>query len=157
MFVILVEVMNLLYLFGKKNFESIAESIQINYQRKQIQLGNECLFFLGSWGMNRRDLFVTRSDSFPMNQEKKTLIPYIYNVSIKDPFLNSLRKDINSNFSYLQTRLSLFDVNHCMCDLANWQTTLWLCSSGIESKIFAWFNLGLTHVSVLVPGSMKEI
>ena len=27
------------------------------------------------------DLFVPRSDSFPMNPEKKTLIPYIYNVS----------------------------------------------------------------------------
>ena len=25
-------------------------------------------------------------DSFPMNREKKTLIPYIYNASNKDPF-----------------------------------------------------------------------
>ena len=31
------------------------------------------------------DLFVPRYDSFPMNPEKKTLIPYIYNVSDKDP------------------------------------------------------------------------
>ena len=29
------------------------------------------------------DLFVPRYDSFPMNPEKKTLIPYIYNVSNK--------------------------------------------------------------------------
>ena len=35
---------------------------------------------------NPGDLFVPRSISFPMNPEKKTLIPYIYNVSIKDPF-----------------------------------------------------------------------
>ena len=27
------------------------------------------------------DLFVPRYDSFPMNPEKKTLIPYIYNAS----------------------------------------------------------------------------
>ena len=34
-------------------------------------------FFLGSWEMNRssRDLFVPHCDSFPMNSEKKTLIP----------------------------------------------------------------------------------
>ena len=32
------------------------------------------------------DLFVPRYDSFPMNPEKKTLIPYIYNASNKDPF-----------------------------------------------------------------------
>ena len=31
------------------------------------------------------DLFVPRYDSFPMNPENKTLIPYIYNVSNKDP------------------------------------------------------------------------
>ena len=44
-------------------------------------------FFLSSWGMNRSVgqtnlrftsvLFALRSDSFPMNPEKKTLIPYI--------------------------------------------------------------------------------
>ena len=33
-----------------------------------------------------RDLFVPHCDSFPMNREKKTLIPYIYNASNKDPF-----------------------------------------------------------------------
>ena len=32
------------------------------------------------------DLFVPRSDSFPMDPENKTLIPYIYNASINDPF-----------------------------------------------------------------------
>ena len=30
------------------------------------------------------DLFVPRYDSYPMNPEKKTLIPYIYNVTNKD-------------------------------------------------------------------------
>ena len=58
-------------------------------------------FFLGSWDMNRSaeqtnrtrtakrfscDLFVPHCDSYPMNREKKTLIPYIYNASNKDPF-----------------------------------------------------------------------
>ena len=33
-----------------------------------------------------RDFFVPHCDSFPMNREKKTLIPYIYNASNKDPF-----------------------------------------------------------------------
>ena len=33
-----------------------------------------------------RDLFVPHCDSFPMNREKKTLIPYIHNASNKDPF-----------------------------------------------------------------------
>ena len=54
-------------------------------------------FFLGSWEMNRsaeqtnrvncdrgsRDLFVPHCDSFPMNREKKTLIPqknYFFNI-----------------------------------------------------------------------------
>ena len=32
------------------------------------------------------DLFVQRYDSFPMNPEKKTLIPYIYNASNQGPF-----------------------------------------------------------------------
>ena len=32
------------------------------------------------------DLFVPHCDSFPMNREKKTLIPYIYNASNKNPF-----------------------------------------------------------------------
>ena len=32
------------------------------------------------------NVFVPRSDSSPMKPEKKTLIPYIYNVSIKDLF-----------------------------------------------------------------------
>ena len=41
-----------------------------------------------------------------MNPEKKTLIPYICEFSIKDHFQNYPRKDINSNFSYLRTRLT---------------------------------------------------
>ena len=72
----------------------------------------------------------------------RAFIPYIYNVSIKDPISNSPRKVINSNFSYIWTHLTLFDVNHCVCDLANWWTTLWLYSSGIEPNIFAWFYEG---------------
>ena len=40
-----------------------------------------------------RSLFIPRSDSFAMNPQKKTLMPYIYNASSKDPFYNSPRKD----------------------------------------------------------------
>ena len=64
------------------------------------QLRNECLFFSvhGIWIAVRNkqiawtakrfscDLFVPHCDSYPMNREKKTLIPYIYNASNKDPF-----------------------------------------------------------------------
>ena len=39
------------------------------------------------------DLFVPRYDSFPMNPEKKTLIPYIYNASNQGPFLNYSEKN----------------------------------------------------------------
>ena len=63
-------------------------------------LRNECLFFFvhGEWirALNKQialtakrfssDLFVPRWDSFPLNQEIKTLIPYMYKASNKDPF-----------------------------------------------------------------------
>ena len=39
------------------------------------------------------DLFVPRYDSFPMNPEKKTLIPYIYNDSNEGPFLKFSEKN----------------------------------------------------------------
>ena len=78
-----------------------------------VHLRNECLFFRvhGVWIVARDkqiawtakrfscDLFVPRYDSYPMNPEKKTLIPYIYNVSNKDSFLNSPRKVINLKFA----------------------------------------------------------
>ena len=47
---------------------------------------------------------------------KKTLIPYINNVLTK---ILQESYIINSNFSYLWTGLTSFDVNHCMCDFAN--------------------------------------
>ena len=37
---------------------------------------------------------VQRYDSFPMNLEKTTLIPYIYDASNKEPLLNSQRNVI---------------------------------------------------------------
>ena len=63
-------------------------------------LRNECLFFLGSWEMNRsaeqtnrvnREAvlvrFVCSALRFISHEpRKKTLIPYIYNASNKDPF-----------------------------------------------------------------------
>ena len=65
-----------------------------------FHLRNECLFFWvhGVWIVARDkqiawtakrfsgDLFVPRYDLYPMNPEKKTLIPYIYNVSNKNSF-----------------------------------------------------------------------
>ena len=48
--------------------------------------------FMGEWigaqDQFSSDVFVSRSDSFPMNPEKNTLIFLIfwYNASIKDPF-----------------------------------------------------------------------
>ena len=48
------------------------------------------------------ELFVPRSDSFPMNKEKKTLIPYINNGSKKELFWNSQRNVINSKFHHYQ-------------------------------------------------------
>ena len=41
---------------------------------------------MGSAKRFKGDLFGPRYDSFPMNQEENTLIPYIYNVSNKDSF-----------------------------------------------------------------------
>ena len=40
----------------------------------------------GSRVRGSRDLFVRATIHTPMNPEKKTLIPYIYNVSNKDSF-----------------------------------------------------------------------
>ena len=71
------------------------------------KLRNECLFFWvhGEWIVARdkqiawtakrfsADLFVPRYDSFPMNPEKKTLIPYIYNASNQGPFLKLSEKN----------------------------------------------------------------
>ena len=42
-----------------------------------------------------------------MNPEKNTLIPYVYNVSINDPFKNYPRKVIHSNFSFFMDTLNL--------------------------------------------------
>ena len=39
-----------------------------------------------NWKQFSGDLFVPRSDTLPMNPENKTLIPYIYNASMNDPF-----------------------------------------------------------------------
>ena len=74
---------------------------------KTLYLRNECLFFWvhGEWIVARdkqiawtakrfsADLFVPRYDSFPMNTEKKTLIPYIYNASNQGPFLKFSEKN----------------------------------------------------------------
>ena len=75
--------------------------------QNHAQLRNECLFFWvhGEWIVARnkqigreplrgsRDLFVPCYDSFPMNPEKKTLIPYIYNASNEGPFLKFSEKN----------------------------------------------------------------
>ena len=72
----------------------------ISNARYSNYLRNECLFFLGSWGMNRSagqtnrvnreavlERFVCSALRFiPNEPRKKTLIPYIYNAFNKDPF-----------------------------------------------------------------------
>ena len=77
-----------------------------------IHLRNECLFFWvhGEWIVARdkqiawtakrfsTDLFVPRYDSFPMNTEKKTLVPYIYNASNQGPFIKFSEKNYKFKF-----------------------------------------------------------
>ena len=71
------------------------------------------------------DLFVPRSDSFPMNPGKKTLIPYIYNVFDKTfpkTFPKTLQwptagNVINLNFTQqrvLNVRTIISCINHCV-------------------------------------------
>ena len=71
------------------------------------------------------DLYVPRSDSFPLDQETKILILHIYNASNKDHFLNSPRKVINSKFKQQRTLNLIWSINHCAWDLVNCQTTCW--------------------------------
>ena len=86
------------------NFDTILhEDLNIYLRLRNwicITLKEWVSFFLGSWEMNRsaeqtnrvnREAVLVRfvvphCDSFPMNREKKTLIPYIYNASNKDSF-----------------------------------------------------------------------
>ena len=91
------------------------------------QIVSTVMRFLGN-------LFVPCSDSFPMNQQK-----------IKDSHALYLQCFHQRSFlkfsekSYTFKFLLFMDFIWCKsltCDLANWRTTLWLCSSGIESKNF---------------------
>ena len=98
-----------------------------------VHLRNECLFFWvhGEWIKARDkqiawtakrfsdDLFVPRLDSFPINPEKKTFIPYIYNVSNKDPSKTSPTNVINSKFPQQRVLNIILCINHCACDLPN--------------------------------------
>ena len=98
------------FVSGEKPFWSIKFSVSVSMDRNesyQYYLRNECLFFWvhGEWIVARdkqiawtakrfsADLFVPRYDSFPMNPEKKTLIPYIYNASNEGPFLKFSEKN----------------------------------------------------------------
>ena len=63
-----------------------------NYTEDSIHLFKE-LWFMGNDKEIARttkrffgDLFVPRSDTIPMNPEKKTPIPHFYNASNTDPF-----------------------------------------------------------------------
>ena len=40
------------------------------------------------------------------------------------------------SFEHPSVLLFRFHVNHCASDFANWRSTLWMCSSGIESNNF---------------------
>ena len=88
------------------------------------------------------DLFVPRYDSFPMNPEKKTLIPYIYNVFIYNfqhrHFLKFSEKSYKFKIPYSNGHLTSFDVLIIMPVIRlNCRTFWWLCSSGNELKIFS--------------------
>ena len=96
--------------------------------RMKLQMFWHSLFFWvhGEWigARNKQiawsdDLFVPRSDSFPMNPEKKPLIPYIYNVSNKDPSQNSPINVINWKFQQQRVLKIILCINHCACDLPN--------------------------------------
>ena len=91
-------------------------------------------FFLGSWGMHRSagqtnrvnreavlGRFVCSALRFIPHEprKKKTLIPYIYNVSNKDPSQKSPIKVINSKFPQQRLLNIILCINHCACDLPN--------------------------------------
>ena len=87
--------------------------------------------------------FFPRYDSYPMNPEKMTPIPYIYNFSNKDYFLNSPRKVINSKFPQERTLNFIWYINYCACDSAqppNFLLTLFI-GNWTEKKL-AGFNEG---------------
>ena len=71
-------------------FSLIKERVSFRFDGESIGVRDKQIVCSG-------DLFAPHSHSFPLNPEKKTLIPYISDVSIKDPFQNSQRKFINSN------------------------------------------------------------
>ena len=55
----------------------------------------------------------------PHEPRKKTLIPYIYNVSNKDPSKHSPINGINSTFPQQRVLNIILCINHCACDLPN--------------------------------------
>ena len=70
---------------------SAGQTNRMNREAIPSPMNPENVFVLrsDSFSMNpEQKLFVLRSDSFPMNQdqEKRKLIPYIYNASNKGPF-----------------------------------------------------------------------
>ena len=104
-------------------------------------------FFLGSWGMNRSKGQTNRVNCkvapihSPWTQKKGTHSLYLQ-CFYQRSFLKFSEKSYKFKFLLFTDTLNLIWWNHCVCDLANRPTTLWLCSSGIEWKIFAWFNEG---------------
>ena len=90
----------------------------------------------GSWGMNQSagqsnhvrfsgDLFVPRSDSFPMNQEKKGIHSFYLQCFQQKSFLKFSEK--NYKFKILQEWILNFIwcINYCTSDLPNCWTTCW--------------------------------
>ena len=117
------------------------------FAQRFCHLRNECLFFWvhGEWIVARDkpiaclgDLFVLRYDSFPMNPEKQTLVPYIYNVSNISTLSKILWEKLWIQNSHSNEHLTSFDV--LITAHAFWpnrRTFCWLCSSGIELKNFS--------------------
>ena len=85
----------------------------------------------------------------PHEPRKKTLIPYIYMLPSKT--LSKIRWEK----LWIQIPPSNRNYNLMWCkSLRMWfaqlpETTCWLCSLGVESKIVAWFNVGDCKYKVL--------
>ena len=115
-------------------------------------------FFLGSLEINLstgktnrvnqeavlRRFFVPCSDSFPMNPEKKTLICYIYNVSIENNLSSSPRKSHKFIFSVAIGTYNLIWCKSLCMWFANCCKLLVDCvhREWTQKFLHAWFNEG---------------
>ena len=108
----------------------------------------------GPWEMNRKAVqticvsreevlgrFVCSALRFIPHEPRQKDIHYLYLQYFNKKSIQTFCEKIHKfKFLLFTDMLTWLYVNHCVGDSDNWWTTLWLCSSGFESKIFAWFN-----------------